>query len=339
MKKLALAALLLSLGQTALAGSIFDYLCWDYEVSDTGTKGTRGYDHKKGPTSSATSGTFDTVSFNVDGFPKCMGGNSNKNFKKLLNELESSNYNIVLLQEMFTAKKQGFLRDYDRISKGAYPYRSKHWRGGAISFGDGLVRLSDYTFDMNNRDDNDYSLATFEAEEFDECSSDVFGGNPDCMTEKGFTVAVHEISSTFKVHVYNTHMQSGSDGAEVNVKEAQFNQLANFINAYSQGATVILGGDFNAKWEDNKADGDYEVIWENFLATTGLRLACQDIISGADDSIANCAYDHKADTDQVLYRDTDANYKISLDSYAKLGNFGNLSDHEPVRAVFKWSRR
>ena len=323
--------------QPAMAAS---YFCWDYEVSETGTKGTKGYDYQESgaPNYSATSGTFDTITYNVDGFPKCLGGNSNSKFKSLLSKLESSDFNIVLMQEMFTKDKHSFLRDEDRISKGAYPYRSKHWRGGSLSFGDGLVRLSDFPFDMDNRDDNDYSLKTFESEEYDDCNNDFIGGSVDCLTEKGFTVAVHEITNDFSVHVYNTHMEAGSKSADVKVKQKQFDQLADFINAYSNGVSVVLGGDFNAKWEDNSSKEEYQQVWENFLATTGLRLACQDFTGSSDDSIENCAYDYKADTDQILYRDSNSQYELSLESYEIL-DFDGVSDHEPNRAVFEWSKR
>ena len=120
--------------------------------------------------------------------------------------------------------------------------------------------------------------------------------------------------------------------------EIMFDQLEDFINAYSNGASIVLGGDFNAKWEDNSSKEEYQVMWENFLATTGLRLACQDLITGSDDAISNCAYDFKADTDQILYRDSDAQYELSLESYEIL-DFEGVSDHEPNRAVFSWSKR
>lgn len=338
MKNITAMILMVMFSSGGLAADL--YWCWDYEASETGVKGTRGYDYGSGPANApANSGEFDTVIFNVDGFPKCLGGNSNSKFKDLLAIMESANYDIVLMQEMFTAKKHGFLRDESRISKGAYPYRSKHWRGSSVSYGDGLVRLSDFPFDMDKRDDNDYSLKTFESEEYKDCNNDIFGGSPDCMTEKGFTVAVHEITSDFKVHVYNTHMEAGSKDADVSAKGSQFDQLADFITSYSNGAAIVLGGDFNAKWADNGAKEEYQAIWEDFLTRTGLRLACQDLISGSDDSIGNCAYDFKADTDQILYRDSDSQYQLSLKSYTKLYDYGSLSDHEPMRAVFSWSKR
>lgn len=327
----------LLVSQPSMAAS---YFCWDYEVSETGTKSTKGYDYQESgaPSYTATSGTFDTITYNVDGFPKCLGGNSNSKFKSLLSKLESSDFNIVLMQEMFTKDKHSFLRDQDRISKDAYPYRSKHWRGGSLSFGDGLVRLSDFPFDMDNRDDNDYSLKTFESEEYDDCNNDFIGGSVDCLTEKGFTVAVHEITQDFNVHVYNTHMEAGSKSSDVKVKQKQFDQLADFINAYSNGASIVLGGDFNAKWEDNSAKEEYQEMWENFLTTTGLRLACQDLITSSDDSIENCASDFKADTDQILYRNTNSEYELSLDSYQIL-DFDGVSDHEPNRAQFSWEKK
>ena len=311
-----------------------DWFCWDYEVSETGTKGTRGYDYQEtgAPIPSAESGQFSTLVYNVDGFPKCIGGSKNSKFKDLLDKLEDENFSIVLMQEMFTAKKHSFLRDESRISPAAYPYRSKHWRGNLVTYGHGLLRLSDFPFDMANTNDNDYSLATHEYELYDDC------GGVDCLTEKGFTVAIHEINTQFKVHVYNTHMDAGSQETDINAKADQFDQLADFINAYSADATVILGGDFNAKWSGKSTAGEYQMIWENFLTATGLRLACQDLITNADDHISNCDDQYKEDTDQLLYRDSDTQYQLTLNHYEIL-DFGGLSDHEPNLGVFSWSKR
>lgn len=74
-----------------------------------------------------------------------------------------------------------------------------------------------------------------------------------------------------------------------------------------------------------------------FLSTTGLRLACQDFIEGADDSIANCATSSSESTDQVAYLNrTNAPYHIELAEYGELTDFTKLSDHEPIRAKFNW---
>ncbi len=310
-----------------------------YEFWPKGHKDTNGYDYNESGApayTDSTSGNFDVVVYNVDGFPKCIGGNSNDDFKSLLAELESADYNIVLMQEVFSKTKHGYLRDEGRISKAAYPYRSKHWRGTRTSYGDGLVRLSDFPFDMDSRDDDDYSLATNEFEEYNKCNGDLTDNNPDCMTEKGFSVAVHEITEGFNVHVYNTHMDAGSDNADVNAREAQFEQLATFINTYSSEAVVIVGGDFNTKWDDHSKAEDHKAIWEAFIETTGIRLACQDLITGDDDSIANCDYAYRASTDQIGYINRDAVFTLTLESYGELDNFIELSDHEPTRASFSW---
>ena len=59
-----------------------NYFCWDYEVSETGSKGTRGLDYHTS-SSIQTSGSFDTVIYNVDGFPNCLGGNSTVSYTHL----------------------------------------------------------------------------------------------------------------------------------------------------------------------------------------------------------------------------------------------------------------
>ncbi|WP_281558789.1 endonuclease/exonuclease/phosphatase family protein [Thalassomonas sp. RHCl1] len=332
--KLALSAALLCSSNLAYAACSIS----GYEFTPTGTKDSRGLDYQTGAApADANSGSFDVVVYNIDGFPKCIGGNSNTDFKNLLSELDNANYNIVLMQEMFSKTKHGYLRDESRLSIDSYPYRSKNWRGGMTSYGDGLIRLSDFPFNMANRDDDDYTLATHELEEFDSCHGDLTDSNPDCLTEKGFTVAVHEITENFSVHIYNTHMDAGRDDDDVKARRKQFEQLADFINNYSSHATVILGGDFNNKWSDYPHADEQLEIWQTFLATTGMTLGCQDMISGSDKAISNCDGHFSSSTDQLGYINRQHNpYSLTLAEYGELTNFTGLSDHEPLRARFTW---
>ena len=315
----------------------------EYEFSATGTKSSKGYDYQESGApsyESADSGSFDLVVYNIDGFPECIGGNSKSDLKELLKRLESENYNLVLMQEMFSESKHDLVKDEGRLSKQAYPYRSKHWRGGMTSYGDGLLRLSDFPFDMANRDNNDYSLDSNEFEEYTACHGSLFDNSPDCWTEKGFSVAVHEITPDFAVHVYNTHMNAGRDEDDYNARRKQFLQLADFINSYSANATVIMGGDFNNKWSDYPFADEQRQVWEMFLSTTGMRLACQDFIESTDDSIANCATSSSESTDQVAYLNRDfASYQLELVEYEELDTFTELSDHEPIRAKFNWYKK
>ncbi|KZM42118.1 hypothetical protein OA92_12940 [Marinomonas sp. SBI22] len=315
----------------------------EYEFSATGTKSSKGYDYQESGApsyESADSGSFDLVVYNIDGFPECIGGNSKSDLKELLKRLESENYNLVLMQEMFSESKHDLVKDEGRLSKQAYPYRSKHWRGGMTSYGDGLLRLSDFPFDMANRDNNDYSLDSNEFEEYTACHGSLFDNSPDCWTEKGFSVAVHEITPDFAVHVYNTHMNAGRDEDDYNARRKQFLQLADFINSYSANATVIMGGDFNNKWSDYPFADEQRQVWEMFLSTTGMRLACQDFIESTDDSIANCATSSSESTDQVAYLNRDfAYYQLELVEYEELDTFTELSDHEPIRAKFNWYKK
>lgn len=312
----------------------------EYEFTATGTKSSKGFDYQSegAPSNeSADKGSFDLVVYNIDGFPECIGGNSKTDLKDLLAKLESADFDMVLMQEMFSESKHGLVKDEDRLSRDAYPYRSKHWRGGLTSYGDGLLRLSDFPFDMDNRDNNDYTLASQEFEEYTACHGSLFDNSPDCWTEKGFSVAVHEITEDFSVHIYNTHMNAGRDEDDYNARRKQFLQLADFINSYSANATVIMGGDFNNKWSDYPFADEQREVWEMFLSTTGMRLACQDQIEGSDDSIANCATSSSESTDQVGYLNrTYAPYQIELAEYGELTDFTKLSDHEPIRAQFNW---
>ncbi|WP_438466615.1 hypothetical protein [Marinomonas sp. PE14-40] len=244
------------------------------------------------------------------------------------------------MQEMFSESKHDLVKDEDRLSKQAYPYRSKHWRGGLTSYGDGLMRLSDFPFDMANRDNNDYRLDSNEFEEYTACHGNLFDNSPDCWTEKGFSVAVHEMTEDFSVHIYNTHMNAGRDKDDYDARRKHFLQLADFINSYSANATVIMGGDFNNKWSDYPFADEQRQVWEMFLSTTGMRLACQDFIDGTDDSIVNCATSSSESTDQLAYLNRDfASYQLELAEYEELDTFTELSDHEPIRAKFNWYKK
>ncbi|WP_299495301.1 endonuclease/exonuclease/phosphatase family protein [uncultured Shewanella sp.] len=333
MKKYFVIAILSMLSHSAFA------LCWDYKFTPMGTKSTKGYDYQEAgaPTyNDAQTGQFNVVTYNVDGFPNCIGGNTKSDFKDLLSQLNTASYDIVLLQEVFSPDKHDFLKDEDRIEVTHYPYRSKHWRGGIISYGDGLLRLSKFPFDMNQRDDDDYSLANFESEEFISCHGDLTDGNPDCLTEKGFTVAKMEINEGFEVHVYNTHMDAGRSDDDMEARRGQMQQLADFISAYSSHASIVLAGDFNMKWADHSQSNAHLDIWEDFLSQTGIRLACQDLIEEGDDNIANCSEDARANTDQIGYANRSETHTLTLSDYHELTQFTELSDHEPMYASFTW---
>ncbi|WP_445356672.1 endonuclease/exonuclease/phosphatase family protein [Microbulbifer sp. ANSA002] len=303
------------------------------DVDDTGSKDLDGYEYGDTSFEDANSGKFDMMVYNMDGFLQCIGGNSKSDFKQIIRTFNDDPKDLWLMQEVWSKTKANYLDDDDKLSNDTVPYRSKHWKGGGTSFGNGLLTFSKFPFDRDNRDDNDYSFATYEEETFDKCS-----GN-DCDTEKGFTVANVEVTENYHVHIYNTHMDAGHQDADLNAKAKQLDQIADMIVSHSNNATVILAGDFNMAFDEND-DGwrgvNYQT-WKAFFEKTGGKHACQYMLSGNDTSLEACSDELQNDTDHVVIINNNPNYTLEVtDYFIGSATYSGLSDHDPVFVDFSW---
>ncbi|MCO7223359.1 endonuclease/exonuclease/phosphatase family protein [Pleionea sp. CnH1-48] len=269
-------------------------------------------------------GEFSVVTYNVDGFPHSIGGNKNSEFKAIVKILNTLPIDILVMQELFIKDKHSKVKDH--LSDTQYPYRSKHFRGNRVSFGDGLLRVSQLPFD---------NAHGFVRSEWPSCY------DIDCYTEKGFTFQRHYLSKDLTVDVYNLHNDAGGQEGDIKAKKKAMAALANFINANSDGNAIIVAGDYNLGWHDPesrpKAE-EFRVIIEDFLAATNLTFACEAVTGNLD----TCTHVFNK-PDHIAFR---GNNKISLEAIDLnyLDNFKDnsgkdLSDHWPLEARFYWTRK
>ena len=293
-----------------------------------GKRSSKGLSYE-GSQETATSGTISVMAYNVDGFPESIGGNSKNDFKNIVKTLNTLNYDIVNMQELFTKDKHDKLRDY--LSEAQYPYRSDHHRGSRTSFGSGLVRLSTLPFDKNNG---------FDREDWNDCY------DIDCYTEKGFTFQRHHLANNIMIDVYNMHNDAGGQDGDIKAKRVAMRQLASYINTHSAGNAVIVAGDYNLSWHDESKDKSPEFlqIVQEFLSATSMQFVCE-VTHGAaySDPLDGCKY-HFPKPDRIAFKSGDSVQLTAEHLEFVEGIFvddkgDERSDHLPLAAQFSWGLR
>jgi endonuclease/exonuclease/phosphatase family metal-dependent hydrolase len=313
----------------AKAANITDIIS---ELWPKGDKSSGGLDYSA-PTDTAISGSFNLTTYNVDGFPHSIGGNTTSDATSIAQKMEEMGLDIIVMQELFEKTKH--TKFVNNITTDTYPYRSYHFRGTRTTFGDGLLRFSRFPFDDSSNG--------FDRVQWKNCAGDLTdyilnGYNPDCLTEKGFTFARIDITTEFSIDLYNLHNDAGRDDDSVEVKEESMEQLAEYINKNSADNVVIVAGDFNLSWVEGKSNSDWhQEIFENFLESTGVQMACVEITG----SMEGCNNDFYK-PDHILYRGNNE-YNLYLADLTHLDEFvdedgDDLSDHLPLHAEFVWEQ-
>jgi hypothetical protein len=149
----------------------------------------------------------------------------------------------------------------------------------------------------------------------------------------GFTHARHVLGDGVEVDIYNLHGEAGGTATDQQLSEADFLQLADFVNATSAGRAVIVGGDTNLHTHDGHADGtgnqDF-VIWETFKSATGLTDVC-DVIDPCDQGIDKAFFRNNG---QITITPESHNY--ARDKFRR-SDGADLSDHPPLVVEFSWA--
>jgi exonuclease III len=290
-----------------------------------------------GPLSPAAhSGTFNVMTYNIDGFPKAMGGNSSEDTKSISAILESLALDIVVFQEDFT-KHDELISNFTTAT---YPYRTAHWKGTATTFGDGLATVSKFPFNYW-----DYNKA-----QWDQCGGTlqelVLGtsSHPDCMTEKGFSMVTLDIDEGLQIDLYNLHQDAGGDSNSLAAKQTNMAQLAEYINTHSAGKVIIVAGDFNMKLGSltSAKERTHLSIWIDFLNNTGLSVLCMEVYKNWDD----CDVAGFDKPDHILFKGNSEYdlYALTIEHAAEFGeinkidNENGLSDHYPIKGAFYWEK-
>jgi poly(3-hydroxybutyrate) depolymerase/protocatechuate 3,4-dioxygenase beta subunit len=277
------------------------------------------------------SGTFPALSYNVAGLPAALSGSepdiNTPYISPLLND-----YDLVLVQESWANPDPPLpgLEVYHEVlvSQVTHPYLStpapaplgsNPERPTAI-VSDGLNRMSRFPFGELTRVmwPNCFGGAD---------TSD--GGAGDCLSEKGFSVATHELASGVEVDVYNLHAEAGNTELDRQYRAEGFAALADVINQRSAGRAVIVGGDYNLN-TDREIDGQ---IFADFLAATGLSDVCQVVDCGADS--------HRID--KFAFRSGGGvtlealDHRFEREKFVRPTDGAPLSDHPALAVTFRWT--
>ena len=193
----------------------------------------------------------EVLTYNVAGLPELIVGPAPRNNAPTIGRLVSD-FDLVLLQEDFC--HHAYIES--TLTLEHISYAGDH----GLELGDGLARLSRCAFGPIER-------VPWEK------AHGVVRYNNDEIATKGFSFARTEMAPGLYVDVYNLHADAGRTAGDVEARRDQFHQLAEHIEKRSRGRAVIVGGDFNIRW--NRKEGRAEL--DELLRRTGLRQAFADL--------------------------------------------------------------
>lgn len=299
--------------------------------SETGSTSTSG-DITTG--AEEQSGEFLALAYNVAGLPDILSDSEpaiNTPFiSPLLND-----YDLVLVQEDWLTpdpNPSDLVVYHDLLAADArHPYQSVPM---PIPFGTDPKRPQAVLSDGLNR----FSWTEFGAMthvRWEGCfggydTSD--GGAADCLALKGFSVARHVLAPGIEVDIYDVHGEAGSTDKDQALSAAGFQQLATFINEYSAGRAVILGGDTNLHTDPGDPDA---TVWDDFQAATDMSDVCAVVDCGADatriDKFAFRSSEHL--TIEPL------SHRFEREKFVRPSDKAPLSDHDALAVRFRWTGR
>jgi endonuclease/exonuclease/phosphatase family metal-dependent hydrolase len=158
------------------------------------------------------------------------------------------------------------------------------------------------------------------------------GGAADCLALKGFAVTQLTLVEGVSVDVYNLHGEAGATQQDQDLSQADYEQLAAYIDEHSKGHAVLLGGDTNLHTNDGHPDGFGDAdakIWSAFLAATGLHDVCE-VITHCESAIDKMALRSSAAlTLQPL------SHRLEKEKF-RTPEGADLSDHLPLHVDVEW---
>ncbi|GCB45041.1 jacalin-like lectin [Streptomyces sp. NL15-2K] len=266
---------------------------------------------------SATTGSFNVLTYNVAGLPEGLSsGNPEKNTPLISPRLGA--YDIVNVQEDFNYHAALYAGDN-------HPHRTA--TSGGVPFGDGLNTLSDYAFE------------DFQRVKWNNCT----GTN--CLTPKGFSLARVRLAEGVFVDLYNVHTNADSTEDALAARRANVSQLSDFIKANSAGNAVIVMGDTNTRYT-RTGDNIRTLVEENGLTDPWVKLVKGGTApaQGADALVCpTTAPTNDCEVvDKVLYRGSKllslsaTRYNNEWASFLDSAG-GNLSDHFPHAVDFSYT--
>jgi hypothetical protein len=276
------------------------------------------------------SGTFSALTYNVAGLPEGLSGSNPSVNMPLISPL-LNDYDLVVVQEDWVDPEPplagiDFFHD-DLISQVTHPYLSTPAtpplgstpdRPEAL-VADGLNRMSQFPFTEVIRVRWRNCFGGIDTSD---------GGAGDCLSLKGFSVARTTIAPQVEIDVYNLHAEAGSTALDNQFRAEDFEDLAAFVNEYSAGRPIILGGDTNL----HGSDPIDQPVWDAFQEATGITDVCKVVECGADvDSI-----DRFATRDGAGITIEPLTHKFEREKFERFDG-QPLSDHDALAVTFEWT--
>ncbi|KAJ5347974.1 hypothetical protein MYU51_007955 [Penicillium brevicompactum] len=279
----------------------------------------------------ATTGKFTALSFNVAGLPSILqsndvNGTKTENAKQLGIYFSQYGYDIINMQEDFNY--HAYIYETDD-----HAYRTATSGGAAI--GSGLNTISNYDW------------IDFTRVKWNKCSD---ASGSDCLTPKGLTFMRWNPADGVYIDFYNIHADAGTEADDETARNANLQQVADYIDTWSIGNAVVVMGDTNSRYTRADDTGIRVLKSQSKLADSWVELEKDGVYptAGADALLCdNPSSDLTCETvDKILYRGSNL-VTLKADSFDYNGDkFTNtdseylgdvLSDHNPVLVNFTWS--
>jgi len=270
-----------------------------------------------------TSGEFLALSYNVAGLPEGISGSHPATNTPIISPLLNA-YDLVVVQESWQTPDPNPLaplRVYHELlaADANHPYKTVSAplplgtdpRRPSALVSDGLNAFSRFPFTHLGR----------------EMWNDCWASASDCLSQKGFMVMRMTVAPGVSIDVYDLHMEAGGDPEDDALRDAAVTQLATFVNAFSAGRPVIVGGDFNMH-TDGEPDASQ---FQRLLADAGLLDVC---------AALSCPQPGRID--KFLFRSTadltiePLSWRFETDVFVD-GMGEPLSDHDALAVRFRWT--
>ena len=276
-----------------------------------------------GSSKSTTTGEFLALSYNVAGLPEGLSSSHPERFTQYISPLLNG-YDLVVVQESWqTPDPNPFAptRVYHEIlaADADHPYKSipaeqplgMDPRRPEALLADGLNQFSRFPFEPVIR------------EAWAGCDNSA----ADCLAFKGFSVARTTFADGVTIDVYNLHAEAGGTPHDEQLRDEGITQLLTFMNEYSGGGAVIVGGDFNLHTDEEPDSSQFQRL----LAEGGLTDVC-----------ASLGCPQPGRIDKFLFRSSDRIeieatwWRFETDVFVSPEGEA-LSDHDPLAVRFVWT--
>jgi endonuclease/exonuclease/phosphatase family metal-dependent hydrolase len=262
----------------------------------------------------ASAETLKVLSWNVYMLPKPLKESLQSTRQRVIpQELKKSQHDIFFLQEAFMGS---FRSEAVRVLKKTHPHQIhlNKWRGFPF-FSSGLHVISRYP------------IKSVDWTYFRNCA------DADCFSTKGVILIEVTLPSGKKLHVANTHLQSGRRFAEV--RRQQMDEVRRLLDRYEDPKIPqVLLGDLNI------ADTESEYAWSlNLLGFKPLPLVGP--IRTTSSRVNPCYKTGNSPdwVDHIWYRNLrtnrSSNMQVRVFDFQRGGDTCPLSDHHAVEAELR----